>query len=90
MIKRMKKNRVKFFSGILSLFLVCVCFVINGCVPALNGGDWISDLNDQLENGEISQEEYDDMFKENSGGIELEGIKVLRRPSTYDYDAKEY
>lgn len=87
MIKRLKKDKTKMLSGILSLFLVCVCFVINGCVPALLGGDWISDLNDQLENGEISQEEYDDMFKENSGGIELEGIKVLRRPSIYDYDA---
>lgn len=85
MIKRARKKNTKMLTGLLSLFLVCVCVIINGCVPSLVGGDWISDLNDQLNNGEISQEEYDDMFKDYSGGIELEGIKVLRRPSKYDY-----
>lgn len=87
MIKRARKKNTKMLTGLLSLFLVCVCVIINGCVPSLVGGDWISDLNDQLNNGEISQEEYDDMFKDYSGGIELEGIKVLRRPSAYSYDA---
>lgn len=85
MIKRARKKNTKMLAGLLSLFLVCVCVIINGCVPSLVGGDWISDLNDQLNNGEISQEEYDDMFKDYSGGIELEGIKVLRRPSAYDF-----
>lgn len=86
MIKRARKKNTKMLTGLLSLFLVCVCVIINGCVPSLVGGDWISDLNDQLNNGEISQEEYDEMFKDYSGGIELEGIKVLRRPSAYSYD----
>ena len=67
MIKRARKKNTKMLTGLLSLFLVCVCVIINGCVPSLVGGDWISDLNDQLNNGEISQEEYDDMFKDYSG-----------------------
>ena len=87
MIKKVRKKNTKMLSTILSLFLVCICVIINGCVPSLVGGDWITDLNDQLNNGEISQEEYDDMFKDYSGGIELEGIKVLRRPSAYSYDS---
>ena len=69
---------------------VFVPFCASGCVPMLLGGNWIEDLNNQLENGEITQEEYDNLFKEYSGGVELEGIKVLRRPETYDYDENVY
>ena len=70
----------------LGLCFASVCFLASGCVPSLLGGDWINDLNEQLENGEITQEEYDRLFNEYSGGVELEGIKVLRRPKSYDYD----
>ena len=84
------KNKNNLLKRICVLFLsacfVFVPFCASGCVPMLLGGNWIEDLNDQLENGEITQEEYDNLFKEHSGGVELDGIKVLRRPETYDYD----
>lgn len=84
------KNKNNLLKRICVLFLsacfVFVPFCASGCVPMLLGGNWIEDLNNQLENGEITQEEYDNLFKEYSGGVELEGIKVLRRPESYDYD----
>ena len=87
LMKSKKKNLFKrFCSGVLGLCFASVCFLASGCVPSLLGGDWINDLNEQLENGEITQEEYDRLFNEYSGGVELEGIKVLRRPKSYDYD----
>ena len=87
LMKNKKKNLFKrFCSGVLGLCFASVCFLASGCVPSLLGGDWINDLNEQLENGEITQEEYDRLFNEYSGGVELEGIKVLRRPKSYDYD----
>lgn len=87
LMKSKKKNLFKrFCSGVLGLCFASVCFFASGCVPSLLGGDWINDLNEQLENGEITQEEYDRLFNEYSGGVELEGIKVLRRPKSYDYD----
>ena len=84
-IKRLSTK--KFFAGILSVFMVSICLLLNGCIPALMGlkPGWIYDLNDKLESGEIDQEEYDRQFSEWAGGIEIGGVKVLRRPSSYNY-----
>ena len=71
---------------VLSVFFVAIAFLTNGCMPMLLGGNWIEDLNEQLKNGDITQEEYDRLFQEHSGGVDLEGVKVLRRPLNYDYD----
>lgn len=88
-----KKNRFqKLFAFILASFMGGMTIMLSGCVfPSLNGGDWINNANEQLENGEIDQEEYDKQFKEQSGGIELDGVKVLRRPlSGYEHYNDDY
>ena len=81
-MKRSFKKK-KFEALALGVLFVGMAFLSVGCPT---GGNWIKDLDDQLENGEITQEEYDEQFEEYSGGIGLQGIKVLRRPSTYDYE----
>jgi len=94
-----KKTGIMIFTALFLVFLLVwiflgatlsVTYALLGS-PNANGGAWINDLNEALENGEITQEEYDESFKELSGGIEIEGIKVLRRPTgEYDYDANNY
>lgn len=82
----MKKNWLKNFSKLLlGLSLASVCFFVTGCGDAL-GGKAIKEIEDAINNGEISEEEGDSLREEYSGGLELDGIKVLRRPSEYDYE----
>ena len=59
-------------------------FALAGC-----GGkdpDFKKELDDALENGEITEDEYEDTLEEELGGINLDGVLVLRRPLNYDYE----
>lgn len=59
-------------------------FILAGC-----GGkdpDFKKELDDALENGEITEDEYEDTLEEELGGINLDGVLVLRRPLNYDYE----
>ncbi len=59
-------------------------FALAGC-----GGmapDFKKELDDALENGEITEDEYEDTLEEELGGINLDGVLVLRRPLDYDYE----
>lgn len=59
-------------------------FALAGC-----GGmdpSFKEELDDALENGEITEDEYEDTLEEELGGINLDGVLVLRRPLNYDYE----
>ena len=69
---------------LLGVSLALVCFFVTGCGEGL-GGKVFKEIEDAINNGEISKEEGDALKDEYSGGLKLDGVKVLRRPSNYDY-----
>ena len=74
----------KFYSIFQICFLCIMIFALAGC-----GGkdpDFKKELDDALENGEITEDEYEDTLEEELGGINLDGVLVLRRPLNYDYE----
>ena len=74
----------KFYSIFQICFLCIMLFALAGC-----GGkdpDFKKELDDALENGEITEDEYEDTLEEELGGINLDGVLVLRRPLDYDYE----
>ena len=74
----------KFYSIFQICFLCIMIFALAGC-----GGkdpDFKKELDDALENGEITEDEYEDTLEEELGGINLDGVLVLRRPLDYDYE----
>lgn len=74
----------KFYSIFQICFLCIMVFALAGC-----GGmapDFKKELDDALENGEITEDEYEDTLEEELGGINLDGVLVLRRPLDYDYE----
>ncbi len=67
----------------MSFCIISTPFLVTGCVTA--GGDFDEDFDDDW-----SDEEKDDFLDENSGGIEIDAIKVLRRPDDYDFSSSAY
>lgn len=71
--------------SILSLIFVFV-FAIMFCGCMGVDPDRLDELEDQLENGEITEDEFNDALQEESDGVKLDGVLVLRKPLSYDFD----
>lgn len=67
----------------IALIMIIVFLFTSGCGM---GGDWLTELEDQFANGDLTEDEFNDLIEENSAGINLSGVKVLRRSQNYDYD----
>lgn len=71
--------------SILSLIFVFVfAIMFSGCMGV--DPDRLDELEDQLENGEITEDEFNDALQEESDGVKLDGVLVLRKPLSYDFD----
>ena len=63
------------------IFVFIVAFVFVGCA----GPENLDELDEMLENGELSEEEYYDQLEQAAASIPLDGVLVLRKPSEYDF-----
>lgn len=73
------KKRLSSFLSLIFVFIVAFVFV--GCA----GPENLDELDEMLENGELSEEEYYDQLEQAAATIPLEGVLVLRKPSEYDF-----
>ena len=73
------KKRLSSFLSLIFVFIVAFVFV--GCA----GPENLDELDEMLENGELSEEEYYDQLEQAAASIPLEGVLVLRKPSEYDF-----
>lgn len=63
------------------IFVFIVAFVFVGCA----GPENLDELDEMLENGELSEEDYYDQLEQAAASIPLDGVLVLRKPSEYDF-----
>lgn len=73
------KKRLSSFLSLIFVFIVAFVFV--GCA----GPENLDELDEMLENGELSEEEYYDQLEQAAASIPLDGVLVLRKPSEYDF-----
>ena len=73
------KKRLSSFLSLIFVFIVAFVFV--GCA----GPENLDELDEMLENGELSEEDYYDQLEQAAASIPLDGVLVLRKPSEYDF-----
>ncbi len=73
------KKRLSSFLSLIFVFIVA--FVFAGCA----GPENLDELDEMLENGELSEEDYYDQLEQAAASIPLDGVLVLRKPSEYDF-----
>ncbi len=74
----------KWLSVLSLIFVFVFAIMFSGCMGV--DPDRLDELEDQLENGEITEDEFNDALQEESDGVKLDGVLVLRKPLSYDFD----
>ena len=74
----------KWISVLSLIFVFVFAIMFSGCMGV--DPDRLDELEDQLENGEITEDEFNDALQEESDGVKLDGVLVLRKPLSYDFD----
>ncbi len=74
----------KWISVLSLIFVFVFAIMFSGCMGV--DPDRLDELEDQLENGEITEDEFNDALQEDSDGVKLDGVLVLRKPLNYDFD----
>ena len=74
----------KWISVLSLIFVFVFAIMFSGCMGI--DPDRLDELEDQLENGEITEDEFNDALQEESDGVKLDGVLVLRKPLSYDFD----
>ena len=80
----------KFFCIFQACFLCVLAFLVAGCNDALSPEEQQQqeqEIQDAIDSGELTEEEAEDLRDDLRGGINLDGVLVLRRPlDGYDYE----
>ncbi len=80
----------KFFCIFQACFLCVLAFLVAGCNDALSPEEQQQqeqEIQDAIDSGELTEEEAEDLRDDLRGGINLDGVLVLRRPlDGYDFD----
>ena len=74
----------KWISVLSLIFVFVFAIMFSGCMGV--DPDRLDELEDQLENGEITEDEFNDALQEESDGVKLDDVLVLRKPLNYDFD----
>lgn len=74
----------KWLSVLSLIFVFVFAIMFSGCMGV--DPDRLDELEDQLENGEITEDEFNDALQKESDGVKLDGVLVLRKPLNYDFD----